>query len=352
VLAAVYHGRRDVRVEEIAPTPDPAPGELLLEVARAAICGTDAGEWAHGPHMISLESSVRSPGKPAPVVLGHEFVGRVIAVGDGANGFAVGDRVVSGAGVSCGRCPRCLAGRTNLCDRYYTLGFNADGGLAETVLTPASICHAVPEECTDEAAAIAQPLAVAIHALSRAGLRPGDDVVIVGAGGIGSQLVAAAAGLGARAVAADVDDRRLDAAAALGAVETVNSERDSLPGVISELNGEVGAPVVIEASGTAGGLATALRTVARGGTVVAVGMPPEHARIDLVEAIVREVDIVTSVAHVCDQDLPTALNLLAKRGIAERVIERTITLGRVVDDGLLPLAEHRAGGKIVVAVQQ
>jgi threonine dehydrogenase-like Zn-dependent dehydrogenase len=352
VLAAVYHGRRDVRVEEIARSPDPGPGELLLEVLKASICGTDAGEWAHGPRMISLDSAASSAGKPAPVVLGHEFVGRVIGAGEGADGFEVGDRVVSGAGVSCGRCPRCRAGRTNLCDRYYTLGFHADGGLAETVLTPASICHAVPASCGDEAAAIAQPLAVAIHALTRAGLRPGEDVVIVGAGGIGSQLVAAAAGLGARTVAADIDDRRLAVATALGAVETVNTGRESLSGAIAELNGEDGARVVIEASGTADGLATALRTVARGGAVIAVGMPPEPPRLDLVDAILREVDVVTSVAHVCDSDLPTALHLLAKNGIAERVIERTIPLERVVEEGLAPLAEGRAQGKIVVNVQQ
>jgi (R,R)-butanediol dehydrogenase/meso-butanediol dehydrogenase/diacetyl reductase len=110
--------------------------------------------------------------------------------------------------------------------------------------------------------------------------------------------------------------------------------------------------VVIEASGTADGLATALRTVARGGAVIAVGMPPEPPRLDLVDAILREVDVVTSVAHVCDSDLPTALHLLAKNGIAERVIERTIPLERVVEEGLAPLAEGRAQGKIVVNVQQ
>lgn len=337
-------------MEDVAPPPSPGPGELRLEVLRGAVCGTDAGEWAHGPHLIATGNGHPARGKPAPVVLGHEFVGRVAAVGDGVSGFRADDRVVSGAGVSCGACGPCRDGRTNLCDSYHTIGFHADGGLAETALSPASICHRVPADCSDEAAAIAQPLAVAIHALSRAGLRVGEPVVVIGAGGIGSQIVAAGVGLGARVIAADVDERRLRTAAALGAAETVNTEREHLGGAIAELTGNDGARVAVEASGTAGGYAAALRAVRRGGTVVAVGMPPEPARIDLVDAILREVDIVTSVAHVCDTDLPTALELLAGSPIAERVIERTIPLSRVVEDGLAPIAERRAGGKIVVEV--
>jgi (R,R)-butanediol dehydrogenase/meso-butanediol dehydrogenase/diacetyl reductase len=351
VLAAVYHGQRDVRVEQIASAPAPAPGELRLEVLRAAICGTDAGEWAHGPHLIATERDRPEPGtKPAPVVIGHEFVGRVVDVGDGATGFAAGERVVSGAGVSCGSCSPCRAGRTNLCDTYFTLGFHADGGLAESVVVPASTCHRVPDACSDEAAAIAQPLAVAIHALSRASLKPGDDLVVVGAGGIGSQVIAAGVGLGARVVAADLDERRLRTAASLGAIETVNTATGYVPGAVAEVTGEHGADVVVEASGTADGLAIALRTVRRGGSVVAIGMPAEPAKIDLVDAILREVDILTSVAHVCDVDLPSALHLLAAPAIADAVIERTIPLTRVVEDGLAPIAERRAGGKIVVEV--
>ena len=135
--AAVYHGPGDVRVEPVDEPGEPGEGELVLEVLRAAICGTDAGEWADGPNLISLDRPHPGSGHSGPVVMGHEFVGRVAAVGDGVEGLEVGDRVVSGAGVSCGRCPWCLSGRTNICAGYYTIGFHADGGLAEAVRTPA-----------------------------------------------------------------------------------------------------------------------------------------------------------------------------------------------------------------------
>ena len=152
------------------------------------------------------------------VVLGHEFVGRVVAAGDDVAALRVGDRVVSGAGISCGHCRWCLRGRTNLCAEYRTLGLQVDGGLAEYVTSPAAICHPVPDACDDDAAAMTQPLAVALHALSRVALGPGDAVAVIGAGGIGSFIVAGAARRASdgRVVAIDIDDERLATARALG----------------------------------------------------------------------------------------------------------------------------------------
>jgi threonine dehydrogenase-like Zn-dependent dehydrogenase len=349
--AAVYHGRNDVRVEDVPEPPAPGEGELILEVLRAAICGTDAAEWAHGPRLIPLAEAHPGSGHAGSVVLGHEFVGRVIARGDGVRDFSVGDRVVSGAGVSCGSCLWCRSGRTNLCASYYTLGFQADGGLAGAVRTPASICHAVPRGCDDDAAAIAQPLAVAIHALERAGVSHGDDLAVIGVGGIGSQVVAAAAERGARVIAADLSPDRLAAAAKLGAAEVVNAASDPVDGAIREITDGAGVSVVIEASGARDALATALASVRRGGSIVAIGMPAAPPKVDLVAAILAEVDVITSVAHVCGSDLPAALELLARSEVADRSIERVIPLDRVVDEGLVQLAQGRARGKILVDVQ-
>ena len=132
--AAVYHGRHDIRIQSVPEPGDPGPGEVVLEVARAAICGTDSSEWAHGPLLT----------RP-PVTLGHEFVGRVVSIGEGVVGLSHGDRVVSGAAVSCGHCEWCRAGRTNLCSTYLTLGLQLNGGLAQLVKTPAAVCRQVPD---------------------------------------------------------------------------------------------------------------------------------------------------------------------------------------------------------------
>jgi threonine dehydrogenase-like Zn-dependent dehydrogenase len=115
----------------------------------------------------------RSAGR---VVLGHEFVGRVVDAGPDVTRLRVGDRVVSGAGTSCGRCSWCLQRRPNLCAEYRTLGLQVDGGLAEYVSSPSGICHPVPDACSNDAAAMTQPLAIALHALSRVGQSTGEEV--------------------------------------------------------------------------------------------------------------------------------------------------------------------------------
>jgi (R,R)-butanediol dehydrogenase/meso-butanediol dehydrogenase/diacetyl reductase len=340
VKAAVFHGPRDVRIEDVADPSPPAAGEVVLQVLRAAICGTDASEWDHGPILCQ-------PG----VVLGHEFVGRVAERGDDVTGLEIGDRVVSGAGISCGHCRWCRLGRTNLCAQYRTLGLQVDGGLAEYVTSPASICRGVPDACDDDAAAMTQPLAVALHAVSRVGLGTDETVAIVGAGGIGSFIVAAASSRAAdgRVVAIDIDDERLRAAGALGAAETVNVEGRDLGRLLLDLTDGVGFDVVVESSGAPDAPAGVIAGARRGGRVLLVGLHGEARALELTAMILREVDVFTTVAHVCDTDIPAALKLLATTGTAAVAAGRRIPLDALVEDGLRPLAERRAGGKILVA---
>jgi threonine dehydrogenase-like Zn-dependent dehydrogenase len=338
--AAVFHGAHDVRIEEVSDPAPPGADELVLKVIRAAICGTDAAEWDHGPVLCR-------PG----VVLGHEFVGRVVDVGHAVTGFHVGDRVVSGAGISCGRCHWCLRSRTNLCAEYRTLGLQVDGGLAEYVTSPAAICRLVPDTCDDDSAVMTQPLAVALHALSRVAPRPEESVAVVGIGGIGSFVVAGAArrAVDGRVVAIDIDPERLATATALGAHETVDANGRELSSLLQELTDGVGFDLVIEASGASHAPAAATVGVRRGGRVLLLGLHAAPREIDLTRMIVREVDVVTSVAHICDTDIPTALDMLADSDIASVTAGPTIPLEALVEDGLRPLVEGRAAGKILIA---
>ena len=139
--AAVLHARHDLRVED-RPYPHSAPDELLLEVRTVGICGTDAHEFAAGPHMFPLEDQHPVTGHVGPMVPGHEFAGTVVEAGSRTAGFAAGDLVASGAAYSCGECDQCLRGRTNLCRRYATVGLHRDGALAQYVAVPAAACLA------------------------------------------------------------------------------------------------------------------------------------------------------------------------------------------------------------------
>lgn len=366
--AAVYHGPGDVRIERRAAPGEPAAGELLLDVLRVALCGSDAAEWDHGPVLVPLHARHTGSGHVGPVVLGHEFVGRVAAVGAGVSEFAVGDRVVSGAGVSCGACARCREGRTNLCERYYTLGFHIDGGLAEQVRAPASTCVAVPDAASDDAAALAQPLAVALHALNRGSLAAGETLVVHGAGGIGAFAIAGAAarGGGGRIVAIDVDEQRLRTARELGATDLIDAREFATPrdaaapaaadapapttlrDAVLALTGGAGADVVLETSGVAHAPQLAIDLARRGGRVVIVGLQPRPVALNLLDVALREVELRSALAHVCATDVPEALQVLADGTVAAQVIDRVVALGDVVERGLIPLAERRVAGKVLV----
>lgn len=349
--AAVYHGPGDIRIET-RPVPVPGRNQVVIQVARAGICGTDVSEYLHGPSMIPLRRRHPTSGHEGPMVLGHEFSGEVVETGPGAEQL-LGSRVASGAGVSCGRCRWCAKGRTNLCAHYWTLGLNADGGLAEYALVPASTCHPVPHGCDEDSAGLAQPLAVGLHAARRAGARAEDTVVLVGTGAIGSFILCGLTGRRPkRIVALDLDDERLGVASALGATEVHNVAAADPVDLIHHLTDGEGADVVVEATGSDGAAQRALRMVAKGGRVLLVGLPHQPQVLDLTAATLREIDITTTVAHVCDEDLPEALELLAEGAIVHHVLDRVIGLDALVSDGLAAMASGRARGKVLVSPSQ
>lgn len=344
--AAVLHAPGDLRVEEYAE-PAAGPGTVVLAVAYNGLCGTDVTEYTKGPMMVPLTTPHPGSGHVGPTILGHEFVGEVVDAGPGAERWR-GRLVASGAGVSCGACRRCLRGRTNLCERYYTLGLSTHGALADYVAVPAATLREIPDGCAGLDAALAQPLAVGLHAVDRSGVRPGDTVVLLGAGAIGSFILAGLAGHDGRVLAVDVDSGRLAAARRLGATETLlvdpaNSEdpvRDLVPG---------GADVVIESSGVPGAAQRAAHLVAMGGTVLLVGLVQAPQSLALADLVLREVTVRTTVAHVCDNDLPRALELLRDRPLADELVGRVVPLERVVPDALEPLAAGKVSGKVVVS---
>ena len=343
--AGVLHQPGDLRIED-RPDPAPAPGGVVIEVAYNGLCGTDATEFTKGPMMVPLHTRHPGSGHVGPTVLGHEFVGTVVDAAPDAR-HLLGRRVACGAGVSCGECAWCRRGRTNLCARYFTLGLSADGGLATYVGAPAATCVEIPEGCSLESAALAQPLAVGIHAARRSGVRPADSVVLLGAGAIGSFVCAGLEGHDGPLLAIDVDQGRLDAARALGATDTALVSPTAGPDEVGALV-DGGADVVFETSGVPGAVERAFALTARGGTVVLVGLNSAPTTLSLAPVVLREVDVRTTVAHVCGDDLPAALDVLARRDLGASMVDRVIRLEDVVEQGLRPLAAGAVAGKVLV----
>ncbi|HZD71871.1 MAG TPA: alcohol dehydrogenase catalytic domain-containing protein [Actinomycetes bacterium] len=342
--AAVFYGAGDVRVEE-RPAPRPAAGELLIEVHAAGICGTDAAEFADGPSMFPLHQRHPFSGHLGPMVPGHELAGRVVSLGEGVEGFTVGEVVASAATVWCGACRWCRVDRTNLCERSWTVGLHRDGGLAELCAVPARSCRPVASYgLTEDAAALAQPMAIAVHAVGRG--RPGaaEHALVLGVGGIGAFVTWVAVRAGMITSACDLDPERLAVAEALGAASTLRAERgaplaEALRGLPAQLD------VVYEVTGSEEGIAAALEVVVDGGRVVVVGLQHRPQTVDLRRLALRELGVIGSQALVCPTDLPEALRLLAARpeGWAD-VAPIALSLDRLADEGLVPLAEGRAPG--------
>jgi (R,R)-butanediol dehydrogenase / meso-butanediol dehydrogenase / diacetyl reductase len=354
--AAVYHGLFDVRIEEV-PEPSPlGPDEVLLAPLVGSLCGTDVTEFVAGPKMIPLHHAHPVSEHRGQVVLGHEFVGIVQAVGEAVTNVCVGQRVVPGAGMWCGTCPPCLAGHTNICERYVLYGIHTHGGLAELVKVPAKMCVAIPAACSNEAAALAQPCAVAIHAISRSGIKFGQSVALFGLGGIGGFLLAT---LLARTqgdlslIVVDKDERKRDLAERLGASSSTFIKADELTETaISNLTVDRGVDLAIEASGSPAAIQQALSMVRKGGTLLQTGIPAGLVPLPLGQVVPREVSIITTNGMVCEVDLPLAVALLSQTDLATQITDRIIQLDTLVPDGLEPLARHEVLGKVLVHIQE
>lgn len=339
--AAVYHGPRDIRLEEV-PVPSPGPGDVLVEVLRSGMCGTDVTEWVDGPKLIPLHVRHPHSGHQGPMIPGHEMVGRIVDSDDPR--LSPGTLVAGAASVPCWDCDRCREGRTNICRHLYSLGLNAPGSHAGYVVGPARSFLPLPPDLSLDAAGIAQPVAVGVHAARRAGAATGDRVVLFGAGAIGSFILAGLRHLHADldVTVVDVDGDRLERVARLGATATVDAREGT------ESLG--GADLVIEATGAPGLLTTATELVRPGGRVLAVGMPAQPAAIDVHHLVFNEITLDTTVALTIADDLPIALDLLGRTELAAELVDSVRPLD-AIPATLDEMAAGQVAGKVLIDPQ-
>lgn len=358
--AAVFHRRADVRIEEVA-VPRPGPGEVLLSVAAVGICGTDAAEYAHGPAMFPVEQRHPTTGHLGPMVMGHEFAGTVVAVGEGLDAGLVGRLVASAGSLSCGACWQCARGRGNMCDSYAAVGLHRDGALARYVTTPLANCVFADEHgLTGDGAALVQPMSIAVHAARRSRVVPDERAAVVGVGGIGAFLVYVLGRWGVDVTVSEIADERLELASRLGAARAVrtgvdrkngdggdggdNGNDGNRDGPLAAAMAEAGGPpaVVFEVSGTVAGYESALATLPRGGRLVLVGIQKRPHPVDLGRLTVSELEFVGTNAMVYQDDLPEAVRLVAARRDGWSDIAPTaLALDELVPLGLEPLAGGR-----------
>lgn len=288
-------------VQEV-PTPVAGPGQVLIKVAACGVCHTDLHYIEHGVPTV----------KPPPIILGHEASGTIAALGDGVEGLEVGTRVLAPAVVTCGTCTHCRNGRENICTSMVMFGNHVDGAYAEYFLAPAKDIFELPESVPlEEGAVIADAVSTPYHAVvNRGKVRPGDVVVVFGCGGVGINAIQIAVTCGARVVAVDITDKKLEWAKSFGAAECVNASEDPrVSKTIRSLTGG-GADVVFEVIGRPETIESAFDCVRSGGRLVVVGYTDKPVSLSAAKIMFREIDVLGSLGCRC-VDYPRIIQMCA-----------------------------------------
>ena len=266
--AAMFYGPGKMNLIEIE-RPKVGEGEVLLKVHAAGFCGTDYMIY-HGKFFAKF-----------PLILGHEYAGEVIEIGEGVKDFKVGDKVVVDPNVFCGKCFYCRKGEVHLCKNMISLGVTTNGGFAEYSLVPVTNAYKLGENVSYEEGALIEPLACCIRGIEKANIHLGDTVVIVGAGGIGNMMTQLAKlyGVG-KVIVSEVIDKRRKLAQESGADYVFDPLSDDVEGGIRRITSE-GADVVLECSGNENAQERSVYMVRRGGTVVLFASSPEERSIPI-----------------------------------------------------------------------
>ncbi|MCD8824182.1 2,3-butanediol dehydrogenase [Mammaliicoccus sciuri] len=341
--AAVWYGKKDVRVEE-RKSKDLKDNEVKVKVAWAGICGTDLHEYLEGPIFISTDKPDLFLGQKAPVTLGHEFAGIVDDIGSKVTKFNKGDRVVINPTVSNHEKEENI----DLYDGYSFIGLGSDGGFAEFTNVPEENVYELPDNVSDKEGALVEPTAVAVQAIKEGEVLFGDTVAIFGAGPIGLLTIIAAKAAGASKIFVfDLSEERLNKAKAVGATHTINSRESDPSDIISKYT-DNGVDVSFEIAGVAQTLKSAIDVTKARGIVVIVsifGHPIEWNPMQLTNTGVKLTSTIAYTPTTFQQtiDLINEGNLKVKD-----VITDEIELNDIVESGFEQLVNDKSQSKILV----
>lgn len=310
--AAVMPKLGTIEIQDL-PYPEPGPREVVVEVQAVGVCGSDATYYSVG--------YIGDWVVDGPIILGHEAAGLVHKVGSGVTQVQAGDRVAIEPGTPCRDCAECTAGRYHLCEDFRFLATPPyDGALVQYLLMDERNLFPIPDSMSYEEGAMLEPLSVGIWACKRAGLQPGDDVLVTGAGPVGVLAAEVARALGAGTVTiVDVSDFRLDIAAGIG----LETERSDAPSAKTF-------DVLIECSGAPGVLASGLARLRNNGRAAMVGLPKQSVELPLSKLNAKEITLalVNRYAHTW----PTAIDLVSSGRVdVKSIITHRFTLDKTED---------------------
>ncbi|MBS1117410.1 MAG: L-threonine 3-dehydrogenase [candidate division NC10 bacterium] len=323
------------------PRPEPGPGEVLVKVRAAAVCGTDL-------HIAQWTPWAQRAGIRLPLVMGHEFSGEVVALGPDVKGVRAGDYVAGETHVPCGQCFQCRNGLQHICGNLKLFGIHRDGCFAEYATIPAICAHRIPTTIPPNVAAMLEPLGTSVRAVLE--VHPaGETVAVLGCGPIGLFAIAAAKAAGAsRVIATDVREERLKLARAVGADLTLDARQVKVADVILQETGGVGVDAIVEASGSVPAIEGAWKYLRKGGKVALIGLPSDPVRVNLgPDVIFKEARIIGIHGREMFATW-TRMEHMLERGMlrVDPVITHVMPLVRWAE--AFRLLEEGQGGKVIL----
>jgi len=323
----------EVTVDDAAEIPTPGPTQVLIEVAAVGICGSDVHYFDHGR---IADFVVREP-----LVLGHEASGTIRAIGSAVTDREIGQRVALEPQETCGRCAQCLAGRYNLCpDVRFFATPPIHGAFAQYVVLESHRAHPVPDELSDEAAALIEPLSVGYHAYVRSGAKAGDIALIGGAGPIGLLTAAVLKANGITVIMSELSELRRQKALDTGVADhALNPAEVDVVQEVRRLSGGAGADVAFECSSVNVVLDTLFDAIRPGGVIVVVAIWGHPAQLDLQKLVLKEVDMRGTIAYMGNH--PDVIRLVQDGKIQlAPFITGKIGLEHLIDEGFDTLIHH------------
>jgi len=306
-MKAAYYPEKNTIDYVDLDMPRPKKGEALIKVKYAGICGSDLHVY-HGAH----------PTATFPVIPGHEFVGELVELGEDVNtGVKPGDFVVAQPFSSCGVCEACITGNDNVCQSLKLLGAHTDGCFAEYVTVPAKKVYTLPEGMDLKLAALAEPLAVAVHDVRRSGLKVGQNALIIGGGPIGIFIGIVAQLAGAQVYISEVSDFRLDFAKSMG-FKTLNPTDEAFDRQVAEITKGKGFDVVFEVSGSRAGIASMTGLVKISGTIMVVGMASDKFPVDTTSVFLKQAKLLGVRIH-SQEAFAAAVDILIEGKLNDRL---------------------------------
>ena len=337
--AVLYEGNGRFSLEDV-PAREPGNGEVTVKIAFCGICGSDIhiarGEW---------DERIAT----FPRVIGHEATGVIVKTGEGVKDWETGDRVVIRPLKTCGTCPECLSGDSNVCRQVKYLGIEEDGAFQNCWTVSAEILHRCPDNVSDEHGALTEPLAVCCHAVSRSGLKNGDTAVVIGGGPIGLMTAVVLQSKGVRVLVSELTEARLENCRRMG-IACLNPGEENLNGAVDKLTGGYGVDAVFEASGSQAGLTVAPELCRPNGKIVTVATYARPMEVSIRDMHFKQVVMITTRAYR-KEDFDEALDMISKKRFdCDKLISRIMPL-QELEEGLKLCSSGADAVKVLIDCQ-